>query len=407
MKGFFSPKGLLLAGGIIILTGLGLNHFSGMKGEMFLVAGEAKSLIAESNLNSTQDTSRKTLGLIITLDSLKIRQYIPEFEILAFRSDTSSQKIGSTHGKLIDRFPADTMKIRKVGDTDYHFRLRAVYPNFQFAYEYPSNRDTIKPVAPGITLELKTKEGTPIVTLRTDQPNKNKLDDIVSLGAPLYFFWEKSADSVNGMVNSEGKKENKIVFSGADQRIYFIHNDTLTEQPLREGVFYSMPGQDTEGFTVLYSFPDYAYLKAVPSTKDTLMLNPVAHIEVWKAGEGYRDAFIYPERRGRKGGEYAIPDADYRLGLGEIRDKALRYCDCFLSIQGDSKKTSKSLNLMSGKSGMYKGYRFTPIECKEGSLNTVSIRIVKNPGKTLKIIGFTILLLAFSYMLFKRSHPIK
>ena len=100
-------------------------------------------------------------------------------------------------------------------------------------------------------------------------------------------------------------------------------------QPLKEGTFYKMPGLDTVGFTVLYSFPDYAYLKAVPSTNGEDMLNPVAHIEVWKEGEGYRDAFIYPEKRGRKGGVYAIPGSDHKIGLGEIEAKALKHCDCF------------------------------------------------------------------------------
>ena len=74
MNGFLNPRTLLWAGGILILTGLALRYFSGMKGEMHLLAGESKSLCRRS-CNTNQDTSRNTLGLILTLDSLKIRQY--------------------------------------------------------------------------------------------------------------------------------------------------------------------------------------------------------------------------------------------------------------------------------------------------------------------------------------------
>ena len=407
MNGFFNPKGFLLTGVLIILCGFLLNQFLGMQGELLLTRGEPKALITDKD-STIHKPNETRLGMQITLDSLEVHAYTPSFEFLVMGPDTTSNSPGISHGAgpLIDKYPAAQMKIRKVGESDFYFRMKAFYPNFQFAYEYPVNRDTIEPKAPGITLELKTKEGKPIVTLRSDQPNKHTLGDIVSLGASLFYYRESAMDSMNALNDAKQKSGNKVVFSGRDQKVYFLYQDTTIEQTLREGLFYKMPGQDTVGFTILYSFPDYAFLKAVPSTKDTLMLNPVAHVEVWKAGEGYRDAFLYPEKRGRKGGEYPIPESGFKLGMGEVKEGLIKHCDCFLSIQANSRNTSKQLDLLSGNSGNFKGYRFTPMECTTGGDDIVKIKVAKKPGNILVITGAAIIMLTFSYMVFKKNRQV-
>ena len=404
MNGLFNPKGFLFLGAIIIIAGFLLNHFFGLRGELLLVKGETKALVTKQDSQSIQ--SKPGLGMMITLDSIQVRAYNPEFEFLVMGTDTSTKSFGSLQNAeaLIEKFPAEQMKIRRVGESDYYFRMKAFYPNFQFAYEYPANRDTIEPIAPGITLELKTKEGSPIVTLRTDQPGKHTIGDLVSLGASLFYFRVSALDSINALTDKKLKTENKVVFSGEERKVIFMYNDSIIEQPLKEGIFYKMPGQDTVGFTIMYSFPDYAYLKAVPATKGTSLLNPVAQVEVWKSGEGYRDAFLYPERRERKGGEYAIPETGYKLGLGEVKEESIKYCDCYLSIQVDSGKALQKLDLLSGKSGGFKAYRFTSMECLNEGKGAVKVEIIKKPGRGPIIAGTVIIFLTFSYMIYKGTH---
>ncbi|HEY3386431.1 MAG TPA: hypothetical protein VGK46_07970 [Saprospiraceae bacterium] len=406
MNGFFNPRAILLFGVIVVITGFLINHFFGLRGELLLVEGETKTLVTNNDSKSNQP--KASLGMMITLDSMRVRAYTPEFEFLVMGPDTSLKAPGSFQmsEQWIEKFPAEQMKIRRVGDTDFYFRMKAFYPNFQFAYEYPVNRDTIESIAPGITLELKTKEGSPIVTLRSDQPNKHTLGDIVSLGATLFYFKVSALDSINALKDQKHHSKDMVVFSGEEQKVFFFYHDTLIEQPLKEGTFYKMPGHDTIGFTILYSFPDHAYLKAVPSTKDTAMLNPVAHVEVWKSGEGYIDAFLYPERRGRKGGEYAIPETGFKLGLGEVKEKVLTHCDCHLSIQEDSGKSAQPLDLLSGKSGRFKVYRFTPITCINQGTGTAKIEIVKRPGRFQIVAGIILIILTFSYMVINRNQRV-
>jgi len=231
MNGFFNPKGFLIAGVLIVLSGLLFNHFLGLHGELLLAKGETKSLVTDQLGSSDLPANKEGLGMKITLDSLVVDPYTPEFEFLVMGPDTSSKSPGLSKGTgpLIGKLPAEHMKIRKVGDTDFYFRMKAFYPNFQFAYEYPANRDTIEPIAPGITLELKTKEGTPIVTLRTDQPNKHKLGDLVSLGASLYYFSQSGMDSVRARKDIPENEEPMIVFSGAEQKVFFMQPDTVIE----------------------------------------------------------------------------------------------------------------------------------------------------------------------------------
>jgi len=223
------------------------NYFFAEEGILRLEAGKAKTLVTGGAANKDQQPSSKDLGFIITLDSLEIRTHTPEFEIKLWKSDTmpanphAPQNTGPK--ELIGTFLPEPMKINKIDDTDLRFRLKAFYPNFEFAYEYPADRDTIKPKAPGITLELKTKEGTPIVTLRSDQPGKHTVGDIVSLGASLVYYYELPSDSLQAKAFDPLTPGDKILFSGADNKVFFVIDGLIEEKKLEEKMFYTMPEQ--------------------------------------------------------------------------------------------------------------------------------------------------------------------
>ena len=400
------PKGFLIAGVVILLTGLGFNYFLGRSGEIQLVSGKKTNLSVADPSATDSVTTTDDLGLIITLDSVKMESYTPAFEIKLLKKDTVSVHTDYQQGatfSTIGVYPMEQMKIRSIEKSDLRFRLKDFYPNFEFAYQYPDSRDTIEPKAPGITLELKTKEGKPIVTLRADQPGKNVLGDIVSLGASLNFYWDITRDSVDIIAMHKENGKDKVVFSGADSVIYFLLQDTIIQQPLKENDFYTIPGHDSSGFTILYCFPDIAYLKAVPSSKGTELLNPVAHVEIWNEGGSARDAFLYPETRTRKGGDFAIPNTDYKLGLSTDKEQKMEHCTCSLSIQKDSSQAPVSLTFLAGHSGRYHNYSFRPVDCTEGHPASVIIGVTYQPGRSLVIIGIILSGLAFIFFLARRN----
>ncbi len=376
----------------LIGVGWSINYFYAREGILRLEAGKAKTLVTDAAPHNDDRTASKDLGFIITLDSLSIRSHTPEFEIKLWKRDSMPAnphaQQSSAPKALVGAFPLEPMKINKIEDTDLRFRLKAFYPNFEFAYEYPSKRDTIKPRAPGITVELKTKEGTPIVTLRSDQPGKHTVGDIVSLGASLTYYWALPPDSLKAIAGDIKKPGNKILFSGSDNRVFFVIKGTIEEKKLEEKLYYKMPEQDSVGFTILYSFPDAGLLQAVPSSRGTEVLNPVAHVEIWKEGEGYRDAFIYPETRARISGGFDIPSSLYKLGMGAVKESEIKYCDCMVSIQEDSTHAPVTLTFLAGKSQNYQGYRFSPTECLNGAPEILTMQITKRPGKTLILLGF-------------------
>lgn len=373
---------------------------------MRLEAGKAKTLVTDASAHKQDTSASKVPGLIIMLDSLEIQSHTPEFEIKLWRSDTmpANPHAPQTTGpkELIGAFPLEPMKINKIEDTDLRFRLKAFYPNFEFAYEYPADRDTIKPKAPGITLELKTKEGTPIVTLRSDQPGKHILRDIVSLGASLEYYWKLPSDTLKAIAAETYKTGNKILFAGSDNKVFIVFDGLIEEKQLEEKLFYKMPGQDSTGFTILYSFPDAGLLKAVPSSRGTEVLNPVAHVEIWKEGEGYRDAFVYPETRVRLNGGFEIPGTGYKLGMGTVKESEIKYCDCMVSIQEDSTHAPVTLTFLAGKSKNYHGYRFSPIECLNGSPEILTMQISRKPGKTALLLGFILAGIALVLLFVKK-----
>jgi len=385
-----------------------MNYFFGSKGLIQLEFGKGKSLVIKGSTAADSIAGKDNLGIIITLDSLSLRTHLEELELQLWKENDSPAK-STTHQQmptlqLVDRYALEPMKIWQIEKTDLNFRLSEFYPNFEFAYTYPEGRDTIAPEAPGITLELKTTEGTPVVTLLTDPPGKNRLKDIVNLGATLEFFWQISRDSINAQNDSPG---NKIIFSGADLRMYYLFNGTIEEKAFRENEFYPMPGADSKGFKVLYCFPDMAYLKAVPSTKGNELLNPVAHVEIWKTGQGAMDAFVYPETKVKKGGNFAIPGSPYKIGLVSKKNPNAQYCDCRITLKDAHSDHIESLFFSAGESITYQGLRFQPVDCNDESPRTVTMRI-STPQPIVPIIFGTLFLgIAFFLMWQGQSAPRK
>ena len=132
------------------------------------------------------------------------------------------------------------------------------------------------------------------------------------------------------------------------------------------------------------------------------MLNPVAHVEIWKEGEGYRDAFIYPETRARISGGFDIPGSLYKLGMGTVKESEIKYCDCVVSIQEDSTHAHVPLTFLAGKPQNYHGYRFSPTECFNGSPAILTMQISRKPGKTLLLLGFILAGIALVLLFVKK-----
>jgi hypothetical protein len=289
------------------------------------------------------------------------------------------------------------MKISQIEKTDFYFRLKAFYPNFHFAYKYPLNRDTIAAISPGITLELNTNEGTPVVTLQADPVAKSTLKDIVGLGATLAFYEHISVDSVNELLSENNPSENKIIFSGDNLKMYFLFNGSIEEKSFYENEFYPVPGEDTIGFKVLFCFPDIAYLKAVPSSKGDEVLNPVANVEIWKSGQGAMDAFVYPESKTKKAGFFTIPGSDYKIGLGRRTDQTVGYCDCQISVVKSAMDDNETIIFHSGESKAYRNLRFTPVDCRAEHPQMLTMEVTRRSGTMPVVIGF--LFLGISLML--------
>ncbi|MBK9982304.1 MAG: hypothetical protein IPP15_07750 [Saprospiraceae bacterium] len=402
-----SSKGILLTGLVIAIAGILINYFSSMAGVITLHTGQTSRLSASSDTDTTSSDHKTDLDLILTLDSLTIHPYHPDYVIEVRQRDTTIMKdipiIGLPPSKIIDYFSLTPMKIRKIGKTDLRFRLKNFFPDFAFEYTYPDHSDTIKPKAPGIILELKTKGGPQVVTLRSNHSKSYKLDDVVKLGASLEFYWDLPLDSIAKFSANNDTTTKRIVFAGATGKMYFLFNGKMDERPFKEKFFYGIPNQDSAGFTILHCFPDIAYMNAVPSSKSDVLVNPVAQVEIWKLGGRGHEAYIYPETNGRKGGEFPIPDSDYMLSLGIDQEKVVQNCDCIFSIKNQAGDVLKTLALHAGIPGSFHGYKFKTVACNTELQNDVTIKVTRHPGNIIILIGVLLSLAAIGLLYVKKS----
>lgn len=398
----------LVMGIASLLFGMYQYYFAGIKGLIKLEIGKSNNLILRVGEAGEISQQKDQMGLTITLDSVVIRQYTPTYEITLWKLNKADTTLSAkSHGSgytFIERFSSEPMEIRQIEKTDFYFRLKAFYPNFEFAYQYPEDRDTIAAHDPGITIELTTNEGNPIVTLQSEPPSKRHLKDIVGLGAALSFYQAISLDSIKAISVRGNPGEDRIILTGSDRKMYHLLDGLIEEKPFEENIFYPMPGHDSVGFKVLFCFPDVAYLKAVPSTKGDEPLNPVANIEIWKAGQGAVDAFIYPETNVRKGGDFGIPGSDYKLGLRINPEQRVHYSDCHISIRDASSKIVESLTFHSGERKSYQNLRFQPVDCNDQYPKHLTLEVTKRNSFLPVFFGFLFLGIALFLLFIGKSH---
>ena len=375
----------------LLVAGVAWNEWSAEKTSVRLWLGMEKTnfSLQPKNVN-TEDTQESNPGFTLRLDSLRVLPFEKEYELHLRGTDTSFSK--SMHpnmappGDIEDRFTLEPMKIRKVGKTEYRFRLREFYPDFTFRYTYPGNQDTIPPRSPGITLDLVTREGPAVVTLRVDQPGRDRLDDVVGLGYTLLFQWEAPSDTLLNRPDT-GEVKNKIIFAGKARKVYYIRDGAYTSEIFKDNTYYTIPGQDSFGFTVLQCFPDAALLKAEPATKSDSLVNPVARVEMWKKGGTSTEAYLYPEVFGRNSGHFAFPGENEILSLGLSTAQEINACHCLLTLRDTLSGETRLMTLNGKENERYKGYSFHLKECDTTTQAQVTLSIKKYASGLLNVLG--------------------
>ncbi len=368
-----------------------------------LIEGRPVSLTLAAT-SAPDDEATDTMGMQILLDSMVFQKFTPSYNLEVYQTDSGATPVWPMP---IDVFDLEPMKILKVGTSDFRFRLKAFYPNFSFTYTYPKDRDTIQPIAPGITLELKRKNAPPLIaTMLSDVPNRARLEDAVGLGAALAFFWKAPQDSISFFAEASKISGPRIVFSEEDSLVYFIRNGEVDRQPLREQTYYPVSPADSIGFTILHCFPDVAFLKAEPSTQGTELLNPVAQIEYWPLKGRYQEAYVYPETGGKKGGEFAIPGTPYKIGLGINRQLALAHCTCFMSRRDETGSQPEQVQFAGNKAITFQGYTLTPLQCTSAIPGTLILKVAKTPGRIPVLLGSIMAGLALVVVLIRRNQYI-
>lgn len=387
---------LVLAGIMLLLAGFLLDRLLGKTGNVHLVLGiSSNPTLSSGDLQKSDAISR--LDANLKLDSILIGNNQPGYELQVREIDEEfSQSVHANinpPSHLLAGYPLSPIKIHKVADTEYRFRLKQFYPDFTFKYTYPENRDTLAPNAPGITLNLVTPDKEDVVTLRADKPNLSKLDDVVGLGCGLYFFWTLSQDSVKLVINDTALNGNKILLVGKDKKVYWFFDGKLDSTAL-ENKFYAMPGKQGIGFTVLQVFPDARWLKAEPGTKSDHLLNPVAEVEVWKLGEGAQSLFLYPNAGGRHGGEWKVPGKNLVLTCAVDHKMLVDACRCKLNVH-DTVQHVMATKMMQGDQVLSFGRTNLKLtECDPAGI-WVNMKIWTSPGYYFKWTGFVMGLASF------------
>lgn len=397
----------------LLISGLALLFAGGAT--FFFRAGESRirliTGISESRLIPAEGgpADSLTLSFSMRLDSIRAEARIPEYKLLVWAIDTSGRSHAgksTPYTGLVDAFPLDTMKIRSVGSSDYRFRLRAYYPDFTFRYAYSADKTATPPRAPGITVQLNAGEDDAVVTLRTDQPGKYRLDDLLHLGCRFEYYWHLNGDSLARTLSMQDPPVNKVLFAGEKEIVYFLFDGVLTSDSLTEGKFYPLPGKPEQGFTVLLHYPDVSFLQALPTSASEQPRHPVAEIEVWKKGGPGSQIFLYPNTTGRSGGDHRVPGTNALLVLGESPEDLLHRSDIYLRA-GRPEEESDAILLERGKGFIYKGKYISPRSCQAEYPGSAILSIRPLTGLWLALGGVLLIVLSLMWPQQRDARPEK
>jgi len=381
---------LVLAGIMFFMSGLLLNRAASKQGKVHLILGMPLREMHHSEETQDKDAPPEPLGFALVLDSLAIEQHSPKYELQVREMDEEFSQLVHTGipppSRLVEAFPLSPIKIHKIRDTEFRFRLKQFYPDFSFKYSYPENWDTIQARAPGITLNLVMPGKEEVVTLRSDKSSLSKLDDVLGFGCTLEFFWTMSKDSLYGTKTNIGNNEHKIVFSGRDKKVYLLFNGILDSLPLENNHFYPIPGRDSFGLVILQYFPDARWLKAMPVSKSEKLLNPVTEVEAWKKGGSAQNLYLYPNAGGRHGGEWRVPGSNLLLTCTLSHLEILKASTCRITIIDSLHQVNVSKVLTGDQIITYGGRKFRLEECDADGI-WANIRIWSSPGDGLGITG--------------------
>ena len=399
---------------ILVFAGFWVDYFYGFRGIIQLETGESTNIVKVYQGSTSRIVDSMALDFAIQLDAFEFEKHDPDYRIQIWRNnpDRSPQELHNVGPsnmvpEIVASAPLTMNKIRHIYGSDLYFRMVEFYPNFKFAYTYPERTDTIEAKDPGIILEMKTPLGETTLQFR-DRPEENIVADSIHLGASLEFYWEMPAKVAQdlGAVAAKGALP-RILLVGASGQVFYLTSEEVREEKLEIGRFYPFPHRDDSGITPTLLYPDVAYLKAFPASKNEELLNPVAKVEVWKKGwDAWREAYLYPSAR-KRGGVYSIPESNYLLALESMKDRETKYWKSTLSVIGPNGQVERNQVVKVNQPMLYKGYRFYQTDYDPDNPNYSGIGVSHEPGLNIIYFGFFVLVAGCFLLLYRKRKSLE
>jgi hypothetical protein len=165
--------------------------------------------------------------------------------------------------------------------------------------------------------------------------------------------------------------------------------------PIELNRYYSIPGKDSLGFTILQSFPDASLLKAMPSTKSDSFHNPVARVELWKKDGLSEEVYLYPVNYSKRGGQWNVPGSNLLLTVGPSHRLVADACKCSITFVDSMRHVKLEKTLHGNQRFAFNGNIWGLEECDPNGL-WVNLGAQKTPGRIPRMIGVIFVMLALA-----------
>jgi hypothetical protein len=131
----------------------------------------------------------------------------------------------------------------------------------------------------------------------------------------------------------------------------------------------------------------------------------VAQVEIWKLGGPATEVFLYPNTKGRVGGDHRIRGTNAMVILGESPKGLLRRSDIYLRA-GLPEAETDEIVLRRGKGVIHNGKYISPLSCHADYPGSVILSVRSMTGILMTAAGLLLVLIAAVLWLFpgKASH---
>ncbi len=156
---------------IVILFGVWLDFFYGMRGIMHMEVGEKNNVVHAFHRNTNYLSGELELDFSLRLDQFDSEKFDPDYKVQIWKTRENKDP------EIVAAVPVNLNRPQRVHSTDVSFRVVDYFPNYGWDYEAAVPLEEMEPKDPILIARVKSNQVEETIQLRSNYARYNSIVD--------------------------------------------------------------------------------------------------------------------------------------------------------------------------------------------------------------------------------------